>query len=128
MSKKSVFISFDYDNDLFLKESLIGQSKLADSPFSMKDSSIKEHLTGDWREKAKARMKDVDLVIIMCGEKTHTATGVDAEAKIAMELGKSYFLLHGYSGRTCTRPLSMPNEKVYSWTWENLKILVGGGR
>lgn len=46
MKKKSVFISFDYDNDHFLKVALVGQSLHNDTPFSMKDGSIKEHLTG----------------------------------------------------------------------------------
>src|SRR4051794_6158339 len=36
-----VFISYDYDNDAFLKEALVGQSKLPDSPFDISDWSIK---------------------------------------------------------------------------------------
>src|SRR4051812_10464036 len=48
MAKKRTFISFDYDNDQFLKEALVGQAKNADSPFDFADHSNKEHLTGDW--------------------------------------------------------------------------------
>jgi hypothetical protein len=32
MAKTQVFVSFDYDNDSFLKEALIGQSRLEGSP------------------------------------------------------------------------------------------------
>lgn len=42
MLKKRVFISFDYDHDVDLKNLLIAQSKNSDSPFEIVDMSIKE--------------------------------------------------------------------------------------
>ena len=39
---KKVFVSFDFDNDKALKEFIIGQSKLPDSPFEVADWSMKE--------------------------------------------------------------------------------------
>ena len=42
MPKKPAFISFDFDNDRVLKEFIIGQSKLANSPFEVIDHSLKE--------------------------------------------------------------------------------------
>ena len=35
--RKRVFVSFDYDNDKSLKEFIIGQAKLPDSPFEASD-------------------------------------------------------------------------------------------
>lgn len=128
-TKKRVFISFDYDNDEGAKIMLAGQARLPDSPFEFKDASIKEHLTGDWKEKVKRRMDNIDVVIILCGEKTHTATGVSAELNIAKEKNKDYFLLAAYSDKTCTKPTGASStDKVYKWTWDNLKALIGGGR
>lgn len=128
-NKKRVFISFDIDHDKGTKEMLAGQADLPDSPFEFKDASVKEHLTGDWKEKVKNRMDNVDVVIILCGEKTHTANGVSEELKIAKEKGKSYFLLAAYKDKTCTKPkLASDGDKVYSWTWPNLKSLIGGAR
>lgn len=128
-TKKRVFISFDYDNDEGAKIMLAGQAKLEDSPFDFKDASVKEHLTGDWKEKIKRRMDNVDVVAVLCGEKTHTATGVSAELEIAKEKGKDYFLLAAYKDKTCTKPKSASStDKVYNWTWDNLKTLIGGGR
>lgn len=128
-AKKRVFISFDYNNDEGAKIMLAGQAKLPDSPFDFKDASVKEHLTGDWKEKIKRRMDNVDVVAVLCGEKTHTATGVSAELDIAKEKGKEYFLLAAYSDKTCTKPKSAAStDKVYKWTWDNLKTLIGGGR
>lgn len=128
-TKKRVFISFDYDNDEGAKTMLAGQAKLPDSPFDFKDASIKEHLTGDWKDKVKRRMDNVDVVVVLCGEKTHTAAGVSAELDIAKEKNKDYFLLAAYSDKTCTKPKSaLSTDKVYKWTWDNLKALIGGGR
>jgi hypothetical protein len=128
-TKKRVFISFDYDYDEDVKTMLAGQAKLPDSPFDFTDASVKEHLTGDWKEKVRRRLDNVDLIIVLCGEHTHTANGVAAELTIAQEKGKSYFLLAAYSDKSCTRPTSAkPDDKVYKWTWPNLKTLIDGGR
>jgi Thoeris protein ThsB, TIR-like domain len=129
MGKKRVFVSFDYDNDARLKDLLVGQAKHEDSPFELADWSIKEHMTGDWKEKARKRIRAVDVVCVLCGEKTHTATGVAAEVELAQEEKKEYFLLWGYTEKTCTKPTKAKStDKIYKWTWDNLKALIGGGR
>ncbi len=128
-TKKRAFISFDVDHDEGAKKMLAGQAKLPDSPFDFKDNSVKEHLTGDWKEKVRRRMDNIDVVIVLCGTMTHTATGVSAELSIAKEKSKSYFLLAAYSDKTCTKPTSASSsDKVYKWTWDNLKKLIGGSR
>ncbi|WP_257303148.1 TIR domain-containing protein [Geothrix campi] len=128
-SKKRVFISFDFDNDEDAKIMLAGQAKLPDSPFDFTDASVKDHLKGDWKDKVKHRMDNVDIVAVLCGEKTHTASGVSAELEIAKEKGKEYFLLAAYSDKTCTKPKSASSDdKLYKWTWDNLKELIGGSR
>lgn len=129
MAKKRVFISFDVDHDEGTKTMLAGQAKLPDSPFDFTDASVKESLTGDWKEKVRRRMANIDLVIVLCGEYTHTASGVTAEVTIAQEKSVPYFLLAAYSDKTCTKPTSAKAEdKLYKWTWDNLKALIGGSR
>jgi hypothetical protein len=128
-TKKRAFISFDIDHDEGAKTMLAGQAKLPDSPFDFKDNSIKEPLSGDWKEKVRRRMDNVDVVIVLCGTQTHTATGVAAELTIAKEKGKEYFLLAAYSDKNCTKPTSASSsDKVYKWTWDNLKALIAGNR
>ena len=128
-SKQRVFISFDVDNDQGTKTMLAGQADLPDSPFTFKDSSVKSHLTGDWKEKVRGRMDNIDIVIILCGTKTHTASGVAEELQIAKDKDKQYFLLSAYSDKTCTKPTSASSsDKLYNWTWPNLKNLISGSR
>lgn len=129
MAKKRAFISFDYDHDEGAKIMLAGQARLPDTPFDFTDASIKEHLTGDWKEKVRRRMDNVDVVIVLCGTSTHLAAGVAAELEIAREKGKPYFLLAAYGDKTCTTPqTALPTDKIYKWTWQNLKALIGGSR
>lgn len=129
MAKKRAFISFDYDHDEGAKLMLAGQAKHPDTPFDFTDASVKDHLPGNWREKVRRRMDNVDVVIVLCGQSTHSANGVADELAIAREKGKPYFLLAAYSDRTCTKPATaQPGDKVYKWTWDNLKALIGGAR
>jgi hypothetical protein len=129
MAKPRVFISFDIDHDAGTKVMLAGQAELSDSPFDFKDASVDKPLTGDWKEKVRQRMDNVDIVIVLCGAHTHTASGVAAELTIAKEKNKSYFLLAAYPDKTCTKPTSASSgDTVYAWNWPNLKALIGGSR
>lgn len=127
--KARVFISFDYDNDVDLKNLLVGQARNLDSPFAITDMSIKETITNNWKEYARRRIKSCDVVVVICGEHTNTASGVSAELRIAQEEGIPYFLLGGRANTSCLKPVSAKNsDKMYRWTWNNLKALIGGAR
>jgi len=129
IKKKRVFISFDFDHDKDVKNALAGQAELPDSPFDFKDASVKEPLTGDWKEKVRRRMDNIDIVIVLCGEYTHNASGVAAELMTAQEKNKEYFLLAAYPDKTCRKPTSATqSDKIYEWSWPNLKLLIGGRR
>ena len=129
MTKKRVFISFDYDHDLDLKNLLVGQAKNDDSPFEIADFSIKEEISEDWKEKARTRIKGCDVVTVICGEYTDSAAGVSAEVKITQEEEIDYFLLWGRKDKTCEKPKTAKStDNIYKWTWDNLKALIGGTR
>lgn len=129
MARKKLFVSFDFDNDATLKMLFVNQSKHPDAPFDIWDSSVKEHMTGDWQAKVREKIRNVDVVCVLCSTTTHTAKGVAIELQIAKDLGKEYFLLKGYKDLACTKPTSATStDKMYDWTWENLKNLIHGGR
>ena len=122
MAKKRVFVSFDFDNDRTLKEFLIGQAKLPDSPFEVVDTSLKEAAPmKTWEEKARAAIKRSDLVIVMVGHNTYRAPGVLKEVAMAREEGIPIVQLIGPNGSS---PTSVANAgRLYRWNWENLKKL-----
>jgi hypothetical protein len=129
MAATRVFISFDFDHDEDLRNLLVGQAKNPGSPFEIADWSVKEAFSGDWKTKVRDRIRRVDQVAVICGHYTDRATGVSAEITIARAEGKPYFLLAGRSSGTNKKPASaLAADTIYNWTWENLKILIAGGR
>ena len=129
MSKKRAFISFDFDHDSDLKILLVGQARNPDSPFEIVDMSIKEVISDNWKASARRRIKSCDVVIVICGQYTNTASGVSAELRIAQEEGVPYFLLAGRSQQRNVKPMAANNsDKIYTWSWDNLKLLIAGRR
>ena len=123
------FISFDADHDENLKNALNGQAKNPNSPFSIINWSIREPFDTNWKQKVRARMVRAKVMAVICGLHTDKATGVSEEIKIAREEKIPYFLLRGYSDRTCVKPVAaLTSDKVHPWTWDNLVKLINGGR
>lgn len=123
VSKKKVFVSFDFDNDRVLKDFIVGQARLADSPFDVVDHSLKEAAPEpDWPKKARAAIKRSELVLVMVGSHTHRAQGVLKEVAMAREEGVPIVQIIGYKDGNYT---AVPNAgRLYSWNWDNLKRLL----
>ncbi len=121
MSKKKVFVSFDFDNDRVLKDFIIGQTRLADSP--VVDHSLKEAAPEpEWPKKARAAIKRSELVLVMVGRHTHKAQGVLKEVAMAREEGVPIVQIIGSKDGNYT---AVPNAgRLYSWNWDNLKRLL----
>jgi len=129
VATKRAFISFDFDHDEDIRNLLVGQAKNPDTPFEIHDWSVKEHMTGDWKEKVRTRIRKTDLTIVVCGEYTYLAPGVATELSITREERHPYFLLWGRADKTCTKPsTALADDKIYKWTWDNLKALIDGTR
>jgi hypothetical protein len=123
MAKKRVFVSFDFDNDKVLKDFIIGQSKLPDSPFEVFDTSIKEAAPEkDWLARAETRIKGSNMVLVMVGPYTYKASGVLKEIAVARKWGIPIAQVIGYKDGNYT---AVPDAgRLYSWSWENLKNLL----
>ncbi len=129
MTTKSVFISFDYDHDNDLRGNLVAQARRPDSPFSIKDKSVRGRIDEKWRDEVRSRIRECDLVIVICGEHTHDAVGVAGEVSITQEEKKPYFLLKGRRKKTCTKPKNvLSDDEMQPWTWPTLKELIANPR
>lgn len=124
MAKKQVFVSFDFDNDKVLKDFIIGQSRLTGSPFEVIDTSLKEAAPmKTWEDKARTAIKRSDIVVVMVGPKTHKASGVLKEVKMAREEEIPIVQVIGYKDENYT---AVPNAgRLYAWNWDNIKKLFG---
>lgn len=124
MVKKRVFVSFDFDNDKVLKDFIIGQSRLPDSPFEVIDPSLKEAAPmKTWEDKARVAIKRSDIVVVMVGPKTHSASGVLKEVAMAREEQIPIVQVIGYKDGNYTAVSNAG--RLYAWNWDNLKNLLG---
>lgn len=123
MSKKRVFVSFDFDHDKLLKDSIVAQSRIQDSPFEIADWSMKEAAPqSNWAAEARSRIRRSDIVLVMVGEYTYKASGVLKEVNIAREEEIKIVQMIGGKDIDYT---SVPNAgPLYRWNWENLKKLL----
>ena len=119
MAKIKMFVSFEYPTDFQLKETLIGQSELPDSPFSVTDVSLQErHPDPTWLSEAQSAIARCDVFVVLLGRNTHNARGVLKEIKIARGLKKRRFQLRPQGKKW--QPMKGAGELVV-WTWPNLK-------
>jgi len=123
MTKKRVFVSFDFDNDKSLKDFIIGQSRLPDSPFEVIDTSMKEAAPErDWLDRAETKIKGSDMVLVMVGPQTHKAPGVLKEISLARKWNIPIVQVIGYKDGNYT---PVPDAgRLYSWNWDNLKKIL----
>ena len=123
MYKTPVFVSFDFDNDKILKEFIIGQSRLPDSPFEVTDWSMKEAAPErDWEEEAEKRIKRSKVILVMVGSETYRALGVLKEVAMARKHDKKIVQIIGYKNGNYE---PVPDAgRLYSWNWENLKNIL----
>ena len=121
MDKKRVFVSFDFENDRALKEFLVGQARLPDSPFGVTDLSLKA-ASPDWEMKARAAIRRADLVLVVVGTQTYRALGVVKEVAMAREEGVPVVQMIGHKKGDYHRVQGAGT--LYRWNWGNLKRLL----
>lgn len=124
MAKKRVFVSFDFDNDQTLKHFIVGQSRLADSPFDIVDISLTEAAPEKtWEYKARTAIEKSEIVLVIVGPKTHRASGVLKEVKMARDAKIPIVQIIGYKDGDYT---PVPDAGwLYTWNWDNLKKILG---
>ncbi len=128
MAKKRVFISFDIaDRDV--KQNMVAQAADPNCPFTFTDNSIQQALPDKWAAEARRLIGESDLVIVLCGDQTHQAKGVETELQITKELKKPYALVKATRQYTPTRPKSAsPTETMYPATVPTVSALLRGER
>ena len=129
MIKRRAFASFDVEHDEDLRDRLITQSQQPDLLLDLADWSVREPESVNSREMLRKRIGRLDLMVVICGEHTDTATGVADELAIAISERKPYFLLMGRAKTASKMPKGAKDtDKIYGWTLESLRALIGGVR
>lgn len=119
--RKKVYVSFDYDNDIELKNHLLSQSMNSKSGFEIVDMSINFALSAKWKKYARKKIRNADLMLVICGSNTNDAKGVTAEISIAREVNTPYYLIDGRKGNGVLPKGVLRNDIMYKWSWQNLE-------
>lgn len=83
-----MFLKYDFDNDQALRDFIVGQSRLLDSPFGIADWSMKgARPEPNCKCEARRSIERSDKVVVMAACKTYKAPGVAEEVKMAREAG-----------------------------------------
>jgi hypothetical protein len=124
--KNLVYICFGIaDRDV--KQNIVAQAADPACPFSFVDNSIQEALSSQWVAEARRLISESDFVIVLCGDQTHQAKGVETELQITKEMKKPYALIKATRKYVATRPKSAsPTEPMYPPTWTTVAALLRG--
>ncbi|MCY2996057.1 MAG: hypothetical protein NTY19_50645 [Planctomycetota bacterium] len=127
--QKPVWIIYDHEHDSPLKDLLCQEARRVDSPFRVIDSSVVSTDPAVGEDPVRELIRKAEQVAVLCGEHTEKSRQVTTELTIAQEENKPYFLLAHETVKSCRRPASAKeDDKLYGWTWLNVKNLVSGAR
>lgn len=93
MAKRvGVFLSFEFDKDRDLHRNFYAQAK-RHSKHRIRNDSLNEkyHPNANWLNKARNKIKQSDIVIVVIGDDSHNAPGIKKEVGEANKMGKPIF-------------------------------------
>ena len=118
MAKVRVFWSFEFDKDANLRGDFFAQAKRGDSGHYILDYSLQERYPEEqWLDKAKKQIEQCDIVIVLVGQDTHSARGVEKEVTIANQKGKPIFQIRP-QGKTWGEVKGA--RKLIPWDWDKI--------
>lgn len=120
MGNPRAFISFDYDNNSGEKLYFTGQAINSKTPFSIEDWSSKTSLPQkEWEELIEAKINKCNILIVLVGKKTSTATGVVKEIAFAKSQNVPVFGVYvGGADSNTTLPTGLQRNRTIDWSWD----------
>ena len=122
MAYPRAFISFDYDNNFDYKVLFAGQAKHSKTPFNIEDWSSKSTLPQkEWEDLIKAKINKCNMLIVIVGKKTSTATGVVKEIAFAKSQNVPVCGVYVDDANYLTSlPEGLSRNKTVAWDWEKI--------
>ncbi|WP_299886941.1 TIR domain-containing protein [uncultured Lacinutrix sp.] len=122
MANPRAFISFDFDNNKSDRLLFVGQAKNSNTPFNIEDWSSKKELPQkEWEELINKKVNKCNMLIVLVGKKTYTATGVIKEINFAKENDVPIFGVYvdGANSKT-SLPYGLQRNRTISWKWSTI--------
>ncbi len=123
MATLNIFVSFEFDRDNDLKNSFYDQAE-RHSTHRISNCSLNETYRDEvWRNRARAAIRQCDVVVVLIGQDTHNAQGVIVETDMARSFGKPIIQV-----RPQDRPyqgLTRLGEPI-PWRWRTINARLDG--
>ena len=131
MAKKTIFISYDYDNDKHYKNLLVAWDKNKEFEFSFYDASVDVSVDSTDAAAIKrvisARIKSATHFLCIVGKHTHKSGWVKWEIEKAVELNRKLVAVKTDSGNTSPSAIKGVGAKwAMSFTFESIKKAIEG--
>jgi hypothetical protein len=121
MADPRAFISFDYDHDEESRRLFVGQGKRdSPTPFTIGDWSSKEVLPQrTWEQTIEAKIGRCNMVIVLVGHRTHSASGVRKEIAMAGRKDVPVFGVYvDRAGPLTSLPAGLQRNRTIAWKWD----------
>lgn len=119
MADPRAFISFDFDNNSNEKLLFAGQAKNSKTPFNIEDWSSKTSLPQkQWEAIIEEKINKCNMLIVLVGKKTSSATGVVKEITFAKSQNIPIFGVYvGGASSTSDLPTGLQRNRTIDWDW-----------
>ena len=88
MPALNIFVSFEFDRDNDLKNNFYQQAK-EQTQHRVRNCSLNEAYPDEtWKNKARAAIRECDVMVVLIGQDTHIAQGVIVETDMARSMKK----------------------------------------
>jgi hypothetical protein len=122
MANPRAFISFDFDNNKTEKDLFMGQAYNSRTPFNIEDWSSRTHLPQkEWEDLIKGKIKKCNMLIVLAGKKTSSASGVEKEISFAKDNDVPVFGVYvGGAGSATALPDGLKRYRTIAWEWDEI--------
>lgn len=119
MADPRAFISFDFDNNSNEKLLFAGQAKNSKTPFNIEDWSSKTSLPQkQWEAIIEEKINKCNMLIVLVGKKTSSATGVVKEITFSKSQNIPIFGVYvGGASSTSDLPTGLQRNRTIDWDW-----------
>ena len=88
MPALNIFVSFEFDRDNVLKNNFYRQAS-EHTQHRVRNCSLNEAYPDEtWKNKARAAIRECDVMVVLIGQDTHNAQGVIVETDMARSMNK----------------------------------------
>ncbi len=122
MADPRAFISFDFDNNKTEKDLFAGQAKNSRTPFNIEDWSSKAHLPQrEWEKLINEKINKCNILIVLVGKKTSSATGVEKEISFAKANNVPVFGVYvDGASSAASLPDGLYRSRTIAWDWDKI--------